>query len=150
MASKELSPDSEEKLSLPYRYAKEHQVIIEEESNHIKIQSVSSTPIETFSELRNYFKKPLVVEWLNPKDLERKLSIQYSDSAASSSELVEGMDVNYDLSALAENLPKTEDLLDTDNDAPVIRLINAILAEAIKSNTSDIFSVFYLIYTIVF
>ena len=56
MASKELSPDSEEKLSLPYRYAKEHQVIIEEESNHIKIQSVSSTPIETFSELRNYFK----------------------------------------------------------------------------------------------
>lgn len=138
MASKELSPDSEEKLSLPYRYAKEHQVIIEEESNHIKIQSVSSTPIETFSELRNYFKKPLVVEWLNPKDFERKLSIQYSDSAASSSELVEGMDVNYDLSALAENLPKTEDLLDTDNDAPVIRLINAILSEAIKSNASDI------------
>ncbi|MEC9226886.1 MAG: GspE/PulE family protein, partial [Pseudomonadota bacterium] len=42
------------------------------------------------------------------------------------------------LEQLASDLPKTEDLLDDSTEAPVIRLINAVLSEAIKSNASDI------------
>ena len=83
------------------------------------------------------FNKPLEINWLSAEDFEKKLSDQYTNTSTSS-ELAEGIDDNYDLSALAENLPKTSDLLDSDNDAPVIRLINAILSEAIKSNASDI------------
>ena len=44
----------------------------------------------------------------------------------------------FDLDSLISNLPKTEDLLDDSNNAPVIRLINAILSEAIKDGASDI------------
>jgi len=43
-----------------------------------------------------------------------------------------------DLSSLASGLPKTSDLLDDADDAPVIRLINGILQEAIRSRASDI------------
>ena len=43
-----------------------------------------------------------------------------------------------DLASLAEGLPKTADLLDSENDAPVIRLINAMIAEAVKVKASDI------------
>ena len=43
-----------------------------------------------------------------------------------------------DLSQLASGLPKTSDLLDDADDAPVIRLINGILQEAIRSRASDI------------
>ncbi len=39
---------------------------------------------------------------------------------------------------LAEELPETEDLLESDDDAPIIKLINAMLAEAIKEGASDI------------
>ncbi len=43
-----------------------------------------------------------------------------------------------DLDSLVLDLPKTEDLLDDSTDSPVIRLINAILSEAIKDGASDI------------
>ena len=82
--------------------------------------------------------KPLEIIWLEPENFEKELSDMYTSTSTSSSELAEGIDDNYDLSALAENLPKTSDLLDSENDAPVIQLINAILSEAIKSNASDI------------
>ena len=52
--------------------------------------------------------------------------------------MIENIDENIDLDSLVSNLPKTEDLLDDSNDAPVIRLINAILSEAIKDGASDI------------
>lgn len=42
------------------------------------------------------------------------------------------------LFTLAEELPETEDLLESDDDAPIIKLINAMLAEAIKEGASDI------------
>ena len=138
MVSKEVPGPSEEVSDLPYRYARENHVIAQAVGNHVKVQSISSTPLEVFSELRNFFQKPLEVEWLDSNEFEKELSKFYSDSATSSSELAEGIDDDYDLSILAENLPKTADLLDSDNDAPVIKLINAILSEAIKSSASDI------------
>jgi len=48
------------------------------------------------------------------------------------------MDAPSDLNALASGLPRTSDLLDSQDDAPVIRLINGILQEAIRSRASDI------------
>ena len=105
MVSKEVPGPSEEVLDLPYRYARENHVIAQAVGNHVKVQSISSTPLEVFSELRNFFQKPLEVEWLDSNEFEKELSKFYSDSATSSSELAEGIDDDYDLSILAENFP---------------------------------------------
>jgi general secretion pathway protein E len=43
-----------------------------------------------------------------------------------------------DLFQVAQALPETEDLLESEDDAPIIRLINALLTEAVKENASDI------------
>ena len=48
------------------------------------------------------------------------------------------MGEEMDLASLAEALPQTEDLLEQEDDAPIIRLINALLAEAIRENASDV------------
>ena len=40
--------------------------------------------------------------------------------------------------SLAEDLPEPADLLDSDNDAPIIKFINAVLTEALKNKASDI------------
>ena len=42
------------------------------------------------------------------------------------------------LQSLAEELPDSEDLLEADDGAPIIRMINAMLGEAIKDGASDI------------
>lgn len=43
-----------------------------------------------------------------------------------------------DLQDVAKELSEPEDLLESDDDAPIIRLINALITEAIKENASDI------------
>ncbi|WP_019960065.1 type II secretion system ATPase GspE [Woodsholea maritima] len=43
-----------------------------------------------------------------------------------------------DLSRLIDEIPKTEDLLDSSSDAPIIRLINGLIAEAVRTGASDI------------
>jgi general secretion pathway protein E len=49
-----------------------------------------------------------------------------------------GLDDATDLSFLAQDLPEQADLLESDDDAPIIRLINALLAQAVRDNASDI------------
>jgi len=51
---------------------------------------------------------------------------------------MEGLGEELDLFQVAQQLSEPEDLLESDDDAPIIRLINALLSEAIKENASDI------------
>ncbi len=59
----------------------------------------------------------------------------YHQNSGDALQSVAGID---DLGSLADAVPETEDLLEQSDDAPVIRLINAILTEAIKEGASDI------------
>ena len=52
--------------------------------------------------------------------------------------MVEDMGDEMDLASLADALPTTEDLLDQQDDAPIVRLINALLSEAIRESASDV------------
>jgi general secretion pathway protein E len=126
-------------LGLPYRFAKEKGVIFDRIENEIVyIKSNNSSSLSTFSELRNFYQLPVSVISVKNALFEKELAKHYSDNAASSADLMDDMDDTYDLSALVANIPKTADLLDSENDAPVIKLINAFIAEAIKSRASDI------------
>ncbi len=49
-----------------------------------------------------------------------------------------GLDEDTDLVHLAQELPEPSDLLESEDDAPIIRLINALLTQAVKDNASDI------------
>ncbi|WP_448687885.1 ATPase, T2SS/T4P/T4SS family, partial [Escherichia coli] len=53
-------------------------------------------------------------------------------------QIAQDIDQSVDLLSLSEEMPANEDLLNEDSAAPVIRLINAILSEAIKETASDI------------
>ena len=50
----------------------------------------------------------------------------------------EGLEDATDLAHLAQDLPEQADLLESEDDAPIIRLINAVLTQAVKENASDI------------
>ena len=63
------------------------------------------------------------------------LAQTYRDTASEASKAAADQD---DLAALADSAAMVDDLLDQSDDAPVVRLINALLLEAIKENASDI------------
>ena len=79
----------------------------------------------------------LTLQWLPAAAFEQALAKAYQHDSASM-QLAEDLGGSLDLASLAEQVPETEDLLEQEDNAPIIRLINAILGEAIKENASDI------------
>lgn len=129
---------SNEDIDLSYKYCKDNQVLFEKDENLLSIKCTEDTKISAISYLQKYFDLPLNVSKISFQDFSKALSESFTNNASSSEDLIQGVDENIDLDSLVSNLPKTEDLLDDSNEAPVIRLINAILSEAIKDGASDI------------
>jgi len=125
-------------IDLSYKYCKDNQVLLEKEENLLLIKCTEDTKISAISYLQKYFNLPLNVSKISFQDFNKALSESFTNNTSSSEDLIQGVDENIDLDSLVSNLPKTEDLLDDSNEAPVIRLINAILSEAIKDGASDI------------
>ena len=72
------------------------------------------------------------------QELQRGLNAVWQRDTFEARQLMEDLGSAEDFFTLAEKLPETEDLLESDDDAPIIKLINAMLAEAIKEGASDI------------
>jgi len=69
---------------------------------------------------------------------DQALNDAYQNDSTAAMQMVEGIGDDMDLASLADSVPETEDLLEQEDDAPIIRLINAILTEAVKTGASDI------------
>lgn len=89
-------------------------------------------------EVRRYTGQELNIAQLDPIIFEAKLTQVYQANSSEAQQLMEDIGNEMDLFTLAEELPQTEDLLEGDDDAPIIKLINALLSEAIKEEASDI------------
>jgi len=71
-------------------------------------------------------------------EFEHQLARQYDNSGAGASAMMDDLGDELDLADVADSLPEPEDLLESEDDAPIIRLINALLTQAVKENASDI------------
>ncbi len=124
---------------LAYAFAKERGLIVLDDNARPVMLGARGTAPDPWAviEARRAVGAPVAVDVMPPDVFERRLSEIYSVEGFSAADL----DLNgeeSDLASLAEGLPKTADLLDSENDAPVIRLINALIAEAVKVKASDI------------
>ena len=92
---------------------------------------------EILAELRRHFGAPLRFSAFAPAAFDRLLRDLY-EQGDDARTMVDDLDGRMDLRAVADELPEPEDLLESDDDAPIIRLINALLTEAVKEGASDI------------
>ena len=92
---------------------------------------------ETLVELRRYLGAPLKLVRHDAPSYERLLRELY-EQGEDASAMVADFGDELDLKTLADELPEPEDLLESEDDAPIIRLINALLTEAVKEGASDI------------
>lgn len=93
---------------------------------------------ESLAEVQRVLGVPLQATLISLSDFEHALSRAYAQAEGSAAAMVEDVEQDMDLSQLVHDLPQTEDLLDAENDAPVIRMINALLTQAVRENASDI------------
>lgn len=132
------SPFVARKLS--YSYAKRHGVIVTEVgAAEVQVslrEGGSNTPLQ---ELRRHFKRALKLSVVSSEAFDKLLQERYETSSTDEAvEMMEGLGEELDLSSIAQELAEPEDLLEAEDDAPIIRLINALLTQAVKENASDI------------
>ena len=66
------------------------------------------------------------------------LAALYNGANSAAVELAGELAQDVDLTRLLQEIPAVEDLLESQDDAPVIRLINALLTQALREGASDI------------
>jgi len=71
-------------------------------------------------------------------EYERLLAEVFGRGPVDDSEVDAALDARRGLESLVDNIPEATDLLDGSDDAPVIRLINGLLHDAVKRGASDI------------
>jgi general secretion pathway protein E len=121
---------------LAYAFAKKHGVILLELSDVAQVGLRDGADPLALIETRRALRRPLQVLPLSRPEFEQRLSQTYGSAGLSAAD--DSLDESVGLDSLAENLPATADLLDVVDDAPVIRLINGIIAEAVRQGASDI------------
>jgi general secretion pathway protein E len=121
---------------LAYGFAKQHGVVLLDldDAAHIGLRE-GADPL-ALVEARRALRRPLKVQMLSRSDFERRLSEAYGGEGLSNGG--EEFDLSTSLEGLVDDIPAAADLLDTQDDAPIIRLINGLIAEAARLGASDI------------
>ncbi|WP_339082417.1 type II secretion system ATPase GspE [Pseudomonas sp. TMP9] len=122
---------------LPFSFAKRHGVVLLTADGLPALAYRVGADLVALAEAQRFAGVQLPLRSLSPDAFEQALAKAYQHDSASM-QLAEDIGGSLDLAALAEQIPETEDLLEQEDNAPIIRLINAILGEAIKENASDI------------
>ncbi|MCW3150533.1 type II secretion system ATPase GspE [Stutzerimonas stutzeri] len=123
---------------LPFAFARRHGVFLVERDGAASLCLREDAALTAVQEAQRIAGMPLALQWLPQADFEQALSMAYQHDSSAAMLMVEGLGNDLDLASLADQIQETEDLLEQEDDAPIIRLINAILGEAIAENASDI------------
>mgnify|MGYP000064823927 CR=1 FL=1 len=141
-ASEETSPiAAQQSLNiprLPFAFAKRFGIAIDKRPEGFVAAHKDGLLPHVLLEVQRFLGEPFVLDIVSNDDFERILGQIYQTDPSDTMGMVEGLGDEMDLASLADSVPETEDLLEQEDDAPIIRLINALLTEAVKDNASDI------------
>jgi general secretion pathway protein E len=118
--------------TIPYAFARKFGVVIDGE----RVALREGADPRALLELRRHLGRPLDIVAVEAPAFDKLLATAYAMDGQASAMALGGM--GDELDSLAADMPTAEDLLDTADDAPAIRLINGIIADATRNGVSDI------------
>jgi general secretion pathway protein E len=125
-------------VTLAYGFAKQRGVILLAlQDGQARVGLREGADPTALAEARRVLGRPLLVETLSRAEFDKRLSDTYAASGLVAAQGAEA-DLTNDLDSLVDDIPAAADLLDSQDDAPVIRLINGLIAEAVRMGASDI------------
>jgi general secretion pathway protein E len=122
---------------LPYAFARAHQVLVEDSDGELTLcLHAQSAPSGVSEIMRKH--APQRLELHEVTALVQRISAAYAQGESSAASVVNEVESDADLSRMMQDLPAIEDLLETADDAPIIRMLNALLTQAARDGASDI------------
>ena len=122
---------------LPYGFAKAHTVLLEDDGQQLVLWSGDNTPPSALSEVLRVYEVQRFEREASPS-LGRRIATAYAGGESNAATVIGEVESAVDLGRLMQDLPAVEDLLEAANDAPIIRMLNALLTQAAKDGASDI------------
>ncbi|PLW81927.1 type II secretion system protein GspE [Kineobactrum sediminis] len=126
------------RTALPFSYAKQYGVLLQPQANGAVVYHRSTVGEQVLLELRRWLGGPFRLEPVTEAEFQRRLTQAYQRDNSEAVQMAEDISADVDLSRLADEIPESGDLMDAEDDAPIIRLINAILSQAVREQASDI------------
>ena len=127
-----------ETISLDYAFARDRGVVLLSDAAPWRVGMRPGGDALALVEVRRALGAPFEVVQLDAAAFEVALSQRYAVTSEATRKIATGLDAEASLDALSEEAGATSDLLDSQDDAPVIRLINGLISEAITQGASDI------------
>jgi len=130
---------------LPYAFARSHQLLLEDDGTRLTLWLCPESGPNAISEVMRkwgHAELSLDIAREDTSDLRQRVSkaytAQYGPAESSAAAVVCEVESAADLSRMMQELPAVEDLLETSDDAPIIRMLNALLTQAARDGASDI------------
>lgn len=120
--------------ALPYGFARRHGVLIDGADDGVRCLFRPGASAEGLLEVQRRFGGAILFEPVGDEAFEGAVAAAYRDGMAGTMDLAD----TDDLATLADSAAAVDDLLDSRDDSPVIRLINALLLQAVRDGASDI------------
>jgi general secretion pathway protein E len=122
---------------LPYGFAKANTLLLEDDGAQLTLYSGETTPSTALSEVLRVY-EVAAFEREASASLSQRIASVYAGGESSAAAVIGEVESAADLSRMMQDLPAVEDLLEAANDAPIIRMLNALLTQAAKDGASDI------------
>ncbi len=122
--------------NLPINYAKQNEVLpLRREGNHILVAIADPTNFYALDDLRILFGADIRPMIASSYEIVNAINAVYNRATGGGEE---AMDELGEGAEIADDFNEPVDLLDADDEAPIIRLVNSLLFRAVKQKASDI------------
>ena len=125
---------------LPYAYARDFALLAQRggaDGAPVEVWVSEATQPAAIAEVSRRFGR-IRLKSMEREELEAAIAQAYAGSGGDAAQVIDEYESDLDLAKLMRDMPAIEDLLESADDAPVIRMINALLTQALREGASDI------------
>jgi len=125
---------------LPYAYARDYAVLAQRNGaadEPVEVWISDATPPAAVAEVSRCCGR-IRLKSVPRATLENAIAKAYAGSGDDAAQVIDEYESDLDLAKMMQDIPAVEDLLESADDAPVIRMINALLTQALREGASDI------------
>ncbi len=131
--------DPELLANLPISFAKGNELIpVRRVDGAVEVATANPLNLLALDDLRVLLGAPIKTIITPPKVILDTINAAYDRRSTAADAMMEGLEETGDLGTLAHELQEPQDLLDADDEAPIIRLVNSLLFQAVKERATDI------------
>ena len=125
--------------NLPRPFIKKYNVVIlNENETNVEIAVNDPFQFEVIENIKTFIKKNAKLVLAKKLDILKLSDVLTGEDGESADEVIEGLKEDGNIQIIGEVTDTGEDVLDLANEAPIIKLVNLIITEALKERASDI------------